>query len=69
MVSSISSTTTASAARSSDKDRANAVPAKPVPADEAAWWLRAYELYEADLALPEGERAESNQELFDRVGA
>src|SRR5690606_10092529 len=38
-----------------------------VPADDAAWWLRAYDLYEADAGLPADERAMTIQELFDRV--
>ena len=33
----------------------------------AAWWLRAYDLYAADQAKPEDERATGKQEIFDAV--
>jgi hypothetical protein len=38
-----------------------------VPADEVAWWRKAYELYEADQQLPRDQQATDVQDIFDRV--
>ena len=38
-----------------------------VPTDEAAWWRKAYELYEADQQLPADQQATDAQDIFDRV--
>lgn len=38
-----------------------------VPADDLAWWRQAYDLYEADMALPADDQAADVQEIFDRV--
>lgn len=38
-----------------------------VDADEAAWWLRAYDLYAADQQLPRDQQATDVQDIYDRV--
>lgn len=38
-----------------------------VPDNEAAWWQRAYALYEADQAKPRDEQTTDIQDIFDAV--
>lgn len=39
----------------------------PVPPDVEAWWLRCYDLYEADQTLPADQQADDVQSIYDRV--
>ena len=38
-----------------------------VPAETAAWWLRCYDLYAADLALPVEQQQTDVQDIYDMV--
>ncbi len=38
-----------------------------VPTETTAWWLRCYDLYAADLALPVDQQATDVQDIYDMV--